>query len=54
MVHDCAITKNYVLLLDLPVVLDPNALESGTLPYAWRPSTVRGSASCRATEAPPT
>ena len=37
MVHDCAITKNYFLLLDLPVVLDADALESGTLPYAWRP-----------------
>ena len=38
MVHDCAITKNYFLLLDLPVVLDRDALESGTrLPYAWHP-----------------
>jgi carotenoid cleavage dioxygenase-like enzyme len=40
MVHDCAITKNYFLLLDLPVVLDRAGLETGsggTLPYTWQP-----------------
>jgi carotenoid cleavage oxygenase len=38
MVHDCAITKNYFVLLDLPVVMDPSALEEGIrLPYAWHP-----------------
>ena len=37
MVHDCAITKNYFVLLDLPVVLDPGALEQGIRAYAWRP-----------------
>jgi carotenoid cleavage dioxygenase len=38
MVHDCAITKNYFVLLDLPVVLDPGALEQGgLLPYGWHP-----------------
>jgi carotenoid cleavage dioxygenase len=39
MVHDCAITKNYFLLLDLPVVLDRAAFErtGGGLPYTWQP-----------------
>jgi carotenoid cleavage dioxygenase len=38
MVHDCAITKNYFVLLDLPVVLDAAALEhGGGLPYTWQP-----------------
>ena len=38
MVHDCAITKNYFVLLDLPVVLDRAAAEEGVgLPYTWTP-----------------
>lgn len=38
MVHDCAITKNYFILLDLPVVLDPEVIEAGfSLPYKWHP-----------------
>jgi carotenoid cleavage dioxygenase len=38
MVHDCAITRNYFVLLDLPVVLDTNAGEQGAaLPYVWCP-----------------
>jgi carotenoid cleavage dioxygenase len=38
MVHDCAITENYFVLLDLPVVLDLDILEEGfKLPYRWRP-----------------
>ena len=38
MVHDCAITKNYFVLLDLPVVLDPGAIEQGgQLQSAWHP-----------------
>ena len=38
MVHDCALTANYFVLLDLPVVFDAAALEQGgQLPYAWRP-----------------
>jgi carotenoid cleavage dioxygenase len=38
MVHDCAITRNYFVLLDLPVVLDPGAVEHGALlSYAWHP-----------------
>jgi carotenoid cleavage dioxygenase-like enzyme len=38
MVHDCAITKNYFVLLDLPVVLDTSGLEQGgALPYTWQP-----------------
>jgi carotenoid cleavage dioxygenase len=38
MVHDCSITKNYFILLDLPVVLDGAVLEDGfRLPYRWHP-----------------
>ncbi len=38
MIHDCAITRNYFVLLDLPVVLDKAAVESGIgLPYSWQP-----------------
>ncbi len=38
MVHDCAITRNYFVLLDLPVVLDTAAAEQGAgLPYTWQP-----------------
>jgi carotenoid cleavage dioxygenase len=38
MVHDCAITKNYFVLLDLPVVLDRASIEKGVgLPYTWTP-----------------
>jgi carotenoid cleavage dioxygenase len=35
MVHDCAITAKYFLLLDLPVVFRPEAASS--LPYQWTP-----------------
>ncbi len=35
MVHDCMITQNYFIVLDLPVVLDGEA--SGNLPYRWHP-----------------
>lgn len=38
MVHDCMITKNYFILLDLPVILDPGVIEAGfSLPYKWHP-----------------
>ncbi|MGH0032656.1 MAG: carotenoid oxygenase family protein [Myxococcota bacterium] len=38
MVHDCMITKNYFILLDLPVILDPEVAEAGfSLPYKWHP-----------------
>ncbi|MEM7409417.1 MAG: carotenoid oxygenase family protein [Myxococcota bacterium] len=38
MVHDCSITKNYFVLLDLPVIVDEDAADGGlTLPYAWTP-----------------
>lgn len=38
MVHDCALTPNYFVLLDLPVILDPGAVEQGVaLPYVWHP-----------------
>jgi 8'-apo-carotenoid 13,14-cleaving dioxygenase len=38
MVHDCMITKNYLIILDLPVLLDMEAATNGeSLPYRWRP-----------------
>jgi len=39
MVHDCAISERYFVLLDLPVVFDPAVLEAGlSLPYRWTPA----------------
>ena len=36
MVHDCAITGRYFIVLDLPVTFDPNhALDGFPLPYRW-------------------
>ena len=36
MIHDCAITERYVLVLDLPVTFDMEMALSGKgLPYAW-------------------
>lgn len=36
MVHDCMITKNYFILLDLPVILNMEAAVAGAnLPYRW-------------------
>jgi len=38
MVHDCMFTENYFILLDLPVILDPEVIEAGfSLPYKWHP-----------------
>jgi carotenoid cleavage dioxygenase len=38
MVHDCAITENYFIVLDLPVIFDPELLVQGSsLPYKWHP-----------------
>src|SRR5690606_24449617 len=38
MVHDCAITEHYVVILDMPVTFDPALLEAGQrLPYGWNP-----------------
>ena len=37
MVHDCMFTKNYFILLDMPVILDIENLEGGGLPYKWTP-----------------
>ncbi len=35
-IHDCMITKNYVLVFDLPVVFSMKALLAGrSFPYAW-------------------
>jgi carotenoid cleavage dioxygenase len=38
MVHDCALTEDHVVLLDLPVTFDLDAAMAGAkLPYAWDP-----------------
>ena len=38
-IHDCMITANYVLILDLPVTFSMKRLLSGfKFPYAWNPS----------------
>lgn len=38
MIHDFAITENYAIFFDLPVVFDMNLAASGTMPYKWDPS----------------
>ena len=36
MVHDCAITPNYFIVFDMPVLFDPELVEQGIpLPYRW-------------------
>jgi carotenoid cleavage dioxygenase len=38
MIHDCMITKNYVIILDMPVTFSMKRLLSGYgFPYAWNP-----------------
>ncbi|HSR82771.1 MAG TPA: carotenoid oxygenase family protein [Streptosporangiaceae bacterium] len=38
MMHDFALTRNYVVLLDLPVTFSLNAVSAGReLPYVWNP-----------------
>ncbi len=38
MVHDCMITKNYVIVMDLPVIFDATVAAAGfKLPYKWHP-----------------
>jgi len=38
MIHDCMITKNYVIVLDLPVTFSMGALVGGeSFPYRWNP-----------------
>ncbi len=38
MMHDFALTENYVVLLDLPVTFSMNAVSAGDeLPYTWNP-----------------
>ncbi len=37
-IHDCMITKNYVIIMDLPVTFSMAALVSGeSFPYRWNP-----------------
>lgn len=37
-IHDCMITKNYVIILDLPVTFSMKTLLAGhSFPYAWNP-----------------
>jgi len=37
MIHDCAITENWFVILDLPVVFEPELIAKGySLPYAWK------------------
>ncbi|WP_380787762.1 carotenoid oxygenase family protein [Sphingomonas sp. R86521] len=39
MIHDCAITARYVVILDLPVTFSlATHLAGGPLPYAWNPA----------------
>jgi carotenoid cleavage dioxygenase-like enzyme len=39
MMHDFALTQNYVVLLDLPVTFSLNAVRAGReLPYVWNPA----------------
>jgi carotenoid cleavage dioxygenase len=37
MVHDFAISRNYAIFLDLPVVFDLSLAMSGGMPFTWRP-----------------
>jgi 8'-apo-carotenoid 13,14-cleaving dioxygenase len=38
-IHDCMITKNYVIILDLPVTFSMKTLLAGhPFPYAWNPN----------------
>lgn len=37
MMHDCGITKNYTLILDLPVTFDLDAVMKGADPLNWDP-----------------
>ena len=40
MLHDCALTEKYLLILDLPVRLDLSVLErGGQFPYWWHPES---------------
>jgi len=38
MVHDFAISRNYAIFLDLPVVFDLEMALTGTMPFRWQPS----------------
>jgi 8'-apo-carotenoid 13,14-cleaving dioxygenase len=39
MIHDCMITKNYVIILDLPVTFSMKLLLAGaSFPYKWNPA----------------
>lgn len=38
MVHDFALSRNYAIFLDMPVVFDLGMAMSGTMPFEWRES----------------
>jgi carotenoid cleavage dioxygenase len=38
MMHDCALTSRFMLLLDLPLVFDLERAKRGTAPFSWQPS----------------
>jgi carotenoid cleavage dioxygenase len=38
MVHDFAISRNYAIFLDLPVLFDLDLAITGTMPFQWQPS----------------
>ena len=51
MMHDFALTENYLVLLDLPVTFSLDAVSAGSeLPYTWNPKPRRrASESCLST-----
>lgn len=39
MIHDCMVTKNYIIILDLPITFSMKAVLAGHLfPYRWNPA----------------
>jgi carotenoid cleavage dioxygenase len=38
MIHDCAITENYVIVMDMPITFSMERAMSGGLPFDWEPS----------------
>ncbi len=55
MMHDFALTENYVVFFDLPVTFSMDAVSAGReLPYTWNPAIRPASACYRAAAAAPT